>query len=71
MYVATLPSIVTEPFAPSVSKLKVKLSPSISVPDKLTTILWSSLVVPDKPTVATGASSVSYTHLTLPTIYSV
>ena len=39
MYVATLPSILTEPLDASASKLKVRLSPSISLPDRLTTIL--------------------------------
>ena len=53
--------MLTEPFVASVSKLKVRLSPSISLPDKLTTTLWSSFVVVDKPAVATGASLTAFT----------
>ena len=55
-YVAIDPSIITRPFDASVFKLKIKLSPSISLPDNVITTLRSSSVVPNNPVVATGES---------------
>ena len=55
-YVAIDPSIITWPFDASVFKPKIKLSPSISLPDNVITTLISSSVVPNSPAVAIGGS---------------
>ena len=51
---------MTLPFVASAFKVKVRLSPSISLPDRAITVLWSSFVVPDAA-LAVGASFTAFT----------
>ena len=60
VYVANEPSTVTLPLLASVSRAKLKLSPSISSPVRVTTTLPSSATVPEAA-FAVGASLTALT----------